>query len=629
MPYISAIAVDFGSTNSGCARITSFDQDGNLTYATPHLVHSTGLYAKDNTWFYIEPGFLQSVKQHYETLNDSAFRIESRVLHTDNPNIIWGRASIKEFSEKIIEEHWVSFKNFKMLLRDGISGTKLDLPLLSTIKLFLRILKIECLSVERQRMGREVTADEINWGLTIPAIWNDQNKQIMVECVHEIFSKKARILSESEGPLVANLLSASGDGQARFTQGRTSLVIDVGGGTTDICLMKEVKRPDGSFKFEMVADTDGSAAGGNDVDKDFYLYMLRFISKGKKSDNGIAYDMLEDEALLHKLLDGFKSNIREFMEFEDNWLRLKGSRNLGRTGSCEFIFTNSYMKWLKNNGHKEISAVVRDMLIDGCAFPSQVFVAKVLTPTFSKICSKIEEIINRNLQKGVRFDTIILAGGMSLNYHLNVRIKQTINKLLGNKGMDAIRETPGLFAGSAVMTGTCYLLIHRGAIERIAKRNYYYDCRVGDISRCLRKDYQRVGIDIKLGEIQSLIEDESEYTVIKGDGKYLILRPVVLKDRIIGPYHETLCSSEGQKKLNIVFYSSGGEKIVFANEANPLLKKEGELETECKESADYDLEIDFNEAVISNALRYILKSDAGDYLSEGYLEDVATNESYA
>ena len=132
-----------------------------------------------------------------------------------------------------------------------------------------------------------------------------------------------------------------------------------------------------------------------------------------------------------------------------------------------------------------------------------------------------------------------------------------------------------------------------------------------------------------MGEIQSLIEDESEYAVIKGDGKYLILRPVVLKDRIIGPYHETLCSSAGQKKLNIVFYSSGGEKIVFANEANPLLKKEGELETECKESADYDLEIDFNEAVISNALRYILKSDAGDYLSEGYLEDVATNESYA
>ena len=30
MAYISAIAVDFGSTNSGCARIVSFDENGKL-----------------------------------------------------------------------------------------------------------------------------------------------------------------------------------------------------------------------------------------------------------------------------------------------------------------------------------------------------------------------------------------------------------------------------------------------------------------------------------------------------------------------------------------------------------------------------------------------------------------------
>ena len=53
MDFISAIAVDFGSTNSGCARIISYDEDGKLKYDNPHLVHNTGTYAKDNTWFYI------------------------------------------------------------------------------------------------------------------------------------------------------------------------------------------------------------------------------------------------------------------------------------------------------------------------------------------------------------------------------------------------------------------------------------------------------------------------------------------------------------------------------------------------------------------------------------------------
>ena len=627
MAYISAIAVDFGSTNSGCARITSFDRDGSLTYDTPHLIHSTGRYAKDNTWFYIEPGFLQSVKQHYDTLKDEDFHIESRVLHTDSPNIVWGRASIKEFTEKLRDENWVPFKNFKMLLRDGVSGTQSALPLKTTIKVFLRILKIECLFLEGQRLDRSVSADEIQWGVTIPAVWNDENKRIMVECSHEVFSKKARILSEPEGPLVAHLLKAGNNGRVRFVEGRASLVIDIGGGTTDICLMKEVKRPDGSFKIEMVANTDGSAAGGNDVDKDFYTYMLRFISKGKKSDSGTAYDALDDRSLMRTLFDGFKSNVRDFMDFEDNWLKLKGSKDLGKGGACEFTFTNSYMKWLKNSGHKEVAEVVKDKLIDGCAFPSQVFVAKVLTPTFGKICSKVEEIISRNKGK-VRLDAIILAGGMSLNYHLNTKIKQTINKLLGSSGVDAIKEAPGLFAGSAVMTGSCYLLVNRGAIERIAKRNYYYDCRTDNITKTLREDYRRLGIDVKRGDVQSSIESESEYSVYTG-GEALILRPIVVKDKIIGPYHETIYTGEEQEKLRVTFYSSGDEKVVFANEANPLLKKEGGLRVDCNSNAGYDLEVDFNEAVISNALHYILKSDAGEDLSEGYIENVATDASDA
>lgn len=577
---------------------------------------------------YIEPGFLQKVKQHYETLKDEDFRIESRVLHRDKPNIIWGRASIKEFAEKLGSENWVSFKNFKMLLRDGVSGTKQELPLATTIKVFLRILKIECLFLESQRLSRAVSADEIQWGVTIPAVWNDENKRIMVECAHEVFSATARILSETEGPLVANLLLAGKGGRVDFVEGRTSLVIDVGGGTTDICLMKEVRRPDGSFKIEMVANTDGSAAGGNDVDKDFYTYMLRFISKGKKTDSGIVYDTLDDGALMQRLFDGYRSGIRDFMDFEDNWLKLKGSKDLGKSGACEFTFTSSYMKWLKNNGHKEVADVVRDKLIDGCAFPTQVFVAKVLTPTFNKICSKIEEIISRN-KSAVRFDAIIFAGGMSLNYHLNVKIKQTINKLLGTGGMTAIKEAPGLFAGSAVMTGSCYLLVNRGAIERIANRNYYYDCRTKNVIKTLRDDYRRLGVEIKLGAVQALVDDEQEYSVYQGNGDYLILRPIVVKGNIIGAYHETLYSGEEQSKLRVTFYSSGDERIAFANEENPLLKKEGGLRVDCESNSGYDLEVDFNEAVISNALHYILKSDKGENLSEGYIENVTTNESDA
>lgn len=45
MAYISAIAIDFGSSNTGVARIDHFE-NGKLTYTTPTLPCSDGHYAK-------------------------------------------------------------------------------------------------------------------------------------------------------------------------------------------------------------------------------------------------------------------------------------------------------------------------------------------------------------------------------------------------------------------------------------------------------------------------------------------------------------------------------------------------------------------------------------------------------
>ena len=146
MAYISAIAVDFGSTNSGCCRISSFDSNGNLTYAAPVFLHDIGNYAKDNTWFYVEPSFLERLITDYDSLSDDDFRIESGVFaNTQNPNIIWGRDAIRYHAQFIIDNNWVAFKRFKIMLYSGEENyIGIDFPLLTIIKTFLRILKIEC-----------------------------------------------------------------------------------------------------------------------------------------------------------------------------------------------------------------------------------------------------------------------------------------------------------------------------------------------------------------------------------------------------------------------------------------------------------------------------------------------------
>lgn len=625
MSYISAIAVDFGSTNSGCARICSFDDKGELKYDTPHLVHSTGTYAKDNTWFYVEPSFYERIRDDYDNLTDEDFRIESPIMHTPNPNIIWGRKSIYENADMLTQQRWQSFKFFKMLLRDGFDDASLSFPLITIIKTFMRILKLECLFFESREKERPVSGDEIEWGITIPSIWNDENKRIMVEVAHSVFSPKARILSEPEGPVVANLLLSSGTGKVQFKDGRTSLVIDLGGGTTDICLMKEVQQGDGTFKMEMVANTDGSAAGGNDVDNNFYLHFLRTISKGKTSDAGVAYDQLSDDELMDELFLGFQLQVADFMDFEDSWMKLKSKKDLATKSTCEFTPTKAYRKWLKDNGHKDVADVVGEMLVDGCELPSEEFRQKVLDPTFQKICDKMAEIISQNKDR-VSFDNIILAGGMSLNHTLASQVKATVRQLLGEEGEARVKETAGLFAGSAIMTGACYMLVNHDFIKRLARRNYYYDSITSSVIESLLTDYQNFGITMKRGELNTIMNDEIENGFeSKAREDNLVLHPICIKDQLVANYQRTLYTSEGQTHVNIEFFSSDGDIVIFANKENPKVKVEGQLDTNCRENGTYLLEVDFNEGQIANALHYWLRdAESNQAIEEGFIENVIT-----
>lgn len=624
---VSAIAVDFGSTNSGCARIYSFDEEGRLKYDTPHLVHSNGSYAKDNTWFYIRPDLLKRIRTSYNTITDDELRIESPMLHTPDPNLIWGRKAISHNADKLIKEGWVSFRNFKMMLYHGVDDATLDYPLVSIIKIFLRILKLECLHVESEQLGRQVAANEIDWGVTIPSIWTDANKHIMVDIAHEVFSPTARVLSEPEGPLVANLLLSGGNGRVQFMNGRTSLVIDMGGGTTDICLMKEVLQNDGSFKMEMIANTEGSAAGGNNIDEDFYYYLLRFISHGKTSDAGVAYDQLDEEALFDELFAGYQSQIIDFMDFEDSWTRLKEKRNLASGSVCEFTFTAKYRKWLIANGHNQVANVVFECLTDGCELPADEFRRLVLNPTFDKICNKIKEIIEQNRDK-VNYDNIILAGGLSLNQALTSRIKETVREVLGASGEAAIKESPGLQAGAAIMTGACYMLVNKDFIKRLARRTYLYDSIVTNTIVKVIDDYHEHGIELSPNQVNDLYELEiaAGYENRAWELGDVILHPICIKGQLVNPYLSHL-SSHDQTEVNIEFFSTDGKICIFSNKQNPDINFEGVIEEKCKPNCAYDLEVDFNEAQISNALHYILKeAETGEILSEGFINNVIAIE---
>lgn len=618
---ISAIVVDFGSTNSGCCRVCSHDAEGNLIFSNPEFLQNIGSYAKDNTWFYVEPSFLERIRIEYDNLTDDDFRIESRIMpNTDKPNIIWGREAIKRHRKIIMDEHWVSFKRFKMMLYYGNENyPSIDFPLLLIIKTYLRILKLECLVLESKRLGRKVKAEEILWGLTIPSIWTDDNKHVMVNLAHEVFTPQTRVLSEPEGPLVYSLLMSSSQGKVEYQNGRITFVADMGGGTTDICLMKESQTEDGNWQVEMIANTDGQAAGGNDIDNDFIIFMLRKISQGQTNDNGVSYDSLSDEDLYDVLFAGFQANVGEYEEFEDNWYMLKNRPDLPNLKECPFTFTKDYRKWLLLNGHKAVANLVGEYLVDGCSFSAEEFQEKVFAPTFNKICTKIREILQAN-KNDVRIDRVVLAGGMSCNELINAKVRITIEDVLGSSSM--IADLGPLMKGGAIAAGACYVLLNEDLIIRLAKHHYYYDFLTDSLSATLRNRYADFGIKFRLGDVCAMIDDESEYRVITNRG-CLVLGPIAIKDMLVKKYiNDGLYTDTGQTTLDVSFYSSD-EIVIYANEENPKLKVEANTNFPCKENTHYQLEIDFNEAQVSNALRFVLREfDTQEIVKEGFLNDV-------
>lgn len=626
MDYIAAISIDFGSTNTGCAGIR-LSENGTLKYDIPEFYYHTGNYAKDNTWFFVKPDFLEKIKNNYQSIKDDDFSIESIVSHQEHPNIIWGRKPIKQFSSLIQGESWIQFRWLKM---DFLHGTSRSSDLISielAIKLFFRILKIERLRAESFRLKRKVGSEEILWGVTIPSVLNLEQKATMVSIVQEVLSPDARILSEPEGPMVASLIH-SGKIYDGYVDGRVSLVIDCGGGTTDICLMQE-NNHNGTRSADMVAHSKGEVAGGNDIDKSFYIYFLRHITKNKESDNGVLYDALSDEELLDCLFEKFrKDEPKHFMDFEDDWLELKSSNDFEDDSypMCQFEIRPSYKKWLKKNGHNSVYDFVDELIEDGCELEKKEIVSLVFAPTFDKICNKVKEIIEDNSH--VSIDRIIPAGGMSCNSLLNTRLKRTISELLGSNALNKIEEIPDSSrnAGNSIMDGALFMLLNIDFVRRLANKTYYYDLRSTDSNATIKSMYVDCGIVLKTGEIEAIRNSEDRYIRRINSEEAIMLQPVAIQDRLVQNFSCIHRTDLTQSKVNVDFYSSLGKFVFYSNQDNPDLKLEGSITIDCKSDCLYRIEVDFNQAQVAGDLHYsIIEVETGTVVVKGRIDNVIKN----
>ena len=87
--------------------------------------------------------------------------------------------------------------------------------------------------------------------------------------------------------------------------------------------------------------------------------------------------------------------------------------------------------------------------------------------------------------------------------------------------------------------------------------------------------------------------------------------------------NDELSTEEDQTTVRTRIYSSIDGFVIYANEENPALQIEAEIESGCQPETRYKLEVDFNEAQISNDLHFVFSEyESGLVVSEGVISDV-------
>jgi hypothetical protein len=262
-------------------------------------------------------------------------KVPNEIILGDNDEVLafGNECSTYINNHKNTQESYLYFKDIKMNLYNKnyfIKATnQKEFPIEIIISKILKEISDDAIKQIQKNKGGEIKKDKIKWVVTIPAIWTEKSKEIMLKA-----SKKAGLINDNTDlslffalePEVAGIfyfsdLNSEVDSEKKEKELNNPFIIcDIGGGTVDICtLKKETKKDTLIEEYPPI----GGDYGGNYINKEF---MKRLIIE------------LFGEKRLEKA-----KNDEKYIEFENNIEKLKKDLEDGQydcTLNCEIFKEN-------------------------------------------------------------------------------------------------------------------------------------------------------------------------------------------------------------------------------------------------------------------------------------------------
>jgi len=523
--YLAVVAIDFGTTYSGFAFSFIKDQGKDAIFMNMDWVNEQGgQTSKTPTCLLLKPD-----------LSFDSFGYDA----------IEKYAGLEGEDE---EKDYLFFKHFKMSLHSdetlnmettikAANGKRIKAK--TVFARSIKFLKDEALKIICQRTGDDhYNADDIQWVLTVPAIWTPKAKQFMREAAYEAgvgSSEKADQLMIALEPEAAsifcqekNVSDFQSETGCRSVGGILSqpnthyMVIDVGGGTLDVTV-HEIQN-NGTIKE--IHKVTGGPYGGIKVNEEF---------------EGLLEELLGAEKLKRYQRKSPSDWLSLMNEFEG---KKRGKRILDSGLMTNIRLPRSFVSLIKQTrspamesyGDKEVKLKNNEYLS-----LSSGMMKKLFTPVVKRIKQHLKEL-QKNPQLS-KVQTMVFVGGFAESAFLQEEMKKEFSQrykiLIPNHASIAVVQ-------GAVMFGKKPTTI----TQRVVSITYGLACERNFINGVHPEEKKviRDGVE-KCRDLFSLLVMENEVVKL-GETKTKIYHPVRAK----------------QENMHLQFYVTSNPETTFITE---------------------------------------------------------------
>jgi len=309
--------------------------------------------------------------------------------------------------------------------------------------------------------------------ITVPASFDPAARELTVEAARSVGLEQAQLLEEPQAALYSWIDNSQGDWRQHVKAGDVILVVDVGGGTTDLSLIA-VTDQNGNLELTRIAVGDHILLGGDNMD-----LALAYTIKAKiEKETGQRLEAWQVQALMHVCRDA-KEKIFNQPELDNIPLVIpsRGSSLIG--GSLRSELTREEVNRVLVEGFlPEVAAsdrpVVRPrsgLITQGLPYAQDAAITRHLAGFLAKHLSAIEDLENISLPENASFlhpTAVLFNGGVLKAEILSTRLMKVLNNWLDSEQAPTARLLAGADLDLAVAKGASYFgIVQQGRGVRI------------------------------------------------------------------------------------------------------------------------------------------------------------------